>query len=85
MTGVQTCALPISVGYISETEGYVKYVSIADANAYAELNPDTEFIFINGDERIEYLTVSQVNQLTPKNLLRSDSCDTGDKLWISST
>ena len=35
----------IKVGYISETDGYVKGVSIADANAYAELNPETEFIF----------------------------------------
>ena len=69
----------ITVGYISETEGYVKYVSIADANSYAELNPDTEFIFINGDEQIVYLPIEQVNQLTPKNLLRSNSCDTADK------
>ena len=69
----------ITVGYISETEGYVKYVSVADANAYAELNPDTEFIFINGDEQIVYLPIEEVNQLTPKNLLRSNSCDTADK------
>ena len=38
----------IKVGYISETDGYIKNVSIADANTYADLNPDTEFIFIAG-------------------------------------
>ena len=69
----------IKVGYISETDGYIKGVSIADANAYAELNPETEFIFIDGDEKIRFLTINEVNALTPKNLLRSDPCLTGDQ------
>ena len=69
----------IKVGYISETDGYVKDVSIADANAYAELNPETEFIFIDGDEKVRFLTINEVNALTPKNLLRSDPCLTGDQ------
>ena len=69
----------IKVGYISETDGYVKNVSISDANTYAELNPDTEFIFIDGDEKVRFLTISEVNALTPKNLLRSDPCVTGDQ------
>ena len=69
----------IKVGYISETDGYIQNVSIADANAYAELNPDTEFIFIDGDEKVRFLTISEVNALTPKNLLRSDPCVTGDQ------
>ena len=69
----------IKVGYISETDGYVKNISISDANAYAELNPDTEFIFIDGDEKVRFLTISEVNALTPKNLLRSDPCVTGDQ------
>ena len=69
----------IKVGYISETDGYVKGVSIADANSYAELNPETEFIFIDGDEKIRFLTLNEVNALTPKNLLRSDPCLTGDQ------
>lgn len=75
----QTSFDNIKVGYISETDGYVKDVSIADANTYAELNPDTEFIFIDGDEKIRFLTISEVNALTPKNLLRSDPCLTGDQ------
>ena len=76
----QTSFNNIKVGYISETEGYVRDISIADANAYAELNPETEFIFIDGDEKVKFLTISEVNALTPKNLLRSDPCLTGDQL-----
>ena len=64
----------IKVGYISETDGYVQNLSIADANTYAESNPDTEFIFIDGDEKVRFLTIGEVNALTPKNLLRSDPC-----------
>ena len=41
----------IKLGYISQTDGYVKNLSIADANTYAEANPKTEFIFINGDNK----------------------------------
>ena len=69
----------IKVGYISETDGYIQNVSIADANSYAQLNPETEFIFIDGDEKVRFLTISEVNALTPKNLLRSDPCLTGDQ------
>ena len=69
----------IKVGYISETDGYVQNVSLSDANTYAELNPDTEFIFVDGDEKVRFLTISEVNSLTPKNLLRSDPCITGDQ------
>ena len=75
----QTSPDNIKVGYISETDGYVKDVSVADANVYAELNPDTEFIFIDGDEKVRFLTINEVNALTPKNLLRSDPCLTGDQ------
>jgi len=75
----QTSFDNIKVGYISETDGYVQNVSVSDANAYAELNPDTEFIFIDGDEKVRFLTISEVNALTPKNLRRSDPCLTGDQ------
>ena len=75
----QTSFDNIKVGYISETDGYVQNVSLADANAYAELNPETEFIFIDGDEKVRFLTINEVNALTPKNLLRSDPCLTGDQ------
>ena len=69
----------IKVGYISETDGYIQDVSLADAREYARLNPDTEFIYIDGDEKVRFLTISEVKALTPKNLLRSDPCLTGDQ------
>jgi hypothetical protein len=69
----------IKVGYISETDGYIQNLSISDANVYAESNPNTEFIFIDGDDKVRYLTIDEVNALTPKNLLRSDPCITGDQ------
>ena len=75
----QTSFDNITVGYISETDGYVQNVSLADANDYAKLNPDTEFIFIDGDEKVRFLTITEVNALTPKNLLRSDPCLIGDQ------
>ena len=75
----QTSFDNIKVGYISETDGYVQNVSLADANAYAELNPETEFIFIDGDEKVRFLTITEGNALTPKNLLRSDPCLIGDQ------
>ena len=46
----QTSFDNIKVGYISETDGYIQNVSIADANTYAELNPETEFICYVNDE-----------------------------------
>ena len=67
----------IKVGYISEDDGYVKGKSIAQANAYEALNPETTFIFLNGDNKVEYLTIDEVNKLTSKNLLRTDPCLVG--------
>ena len=67
----------IKVGYISEDDGYVKGKSIAQANAYEALNPGTTYIFLNGDNKVEYLTINEVNQLTSKNLLRTDPCEVG--------
>ena len=67
----------IKVGYISEDDGYVKGKSIAEANAYEALNPGTVYIFLNGDNKVEYLSIDKVNQLTSKNLLRTDPCKVG--------
>jgi hypothetical protein len=66
----------ITVGYISRTAGYVRGLSVSDANAYAKLNPETVFIFVDGDNKVRYLSINQVNQLTTKDLLRSDTCST---------
>ena len=66
----------IKVGYITD-DGYVSGVSITDANAYEKLNPETVFIFIDGDKKIKYLSISEVNNLTIRDLLRSDPCEVG--------
>ena len=67
----------IKVGYISEDDGYVKGRSIAQANDYEASNPGTTYIFLNGDNKVEYLSIDEVNVLTSKNLLRSDPCKVG--------
>ena len=64
----------IMVGYISETEGYVRGLLVPEANEYEKNNPDTVFIFINGDKKVEYLTIDQVNALTNNDLIRKDPC-----------
>ena len=66
----------IKVGYISDT-GYVSGVSVSDANKYEENNPNTIFIFIDGDKKVKYLTIDEVNNLTTSDLLRSDPCVVG--------
>ena len=67
----------LMVGYISETEGYVRGLLVPEANEYEKNNPDTVFIFINGDKRVEYLTIDEVNALTNNDLIRKDPCLTG--------
>ena len=67
----------IKVGYISQTEGYIQDLSIAEANEHEKNNPKTTYIFINGDKKVTYLTIDDVNALTIQDLLRSDPCPTG--------
>ena len=67
----------IKVGYISQTDGYVKNRSVAQANDYEASNPGTIYIFLNGDNKVEYLSIDEVNKLTSKNLLRTDPCKIG--------
>ena len=66
----------IKVGYITD-DGYVSGVSLTAANKYEKLNPETVFIFINGDKKVKYLTIDEVNALTTTDLLRSDPCNVG--------
>ncbi len=66
----------LKVGYIDKMEGYVSGLSIADANQYEKRNPGTVYIFQDGDGKINYLTIDQVNQLTVANSLRSQACKT---------
>ena len=67
----------IMVGYISETEGYVRGLLVPEANEYEKNNPNTIFIFIDGDDRVKYLTIDEVNSLRNSDLLRKDPCLTG--------
>ena len=75
----------IEVGYIDDVDGYVRHVSIADANTYAETNPETAFIFIDGSGKTRYLSIDQVNALTPNDLQRPESCDSSPKPISSPT
>ena len=67
----------IMVGYISETEGYVRGLLVPEANEYEKNNPNTIFIFIDGDDRVKYLNIDEVNSLRNSDLLRKDPCLTG--------
>ena len=75
----------IEVGYIDDVDGYVKHVSVADANEYAKSNSDTAFIFIDGSGKTRYLSIDQVNALTPNDLRRPESCNSSPKPISSPT
>ena len=66
----------IHVGWIQGTEGYVKHKTVEDANAYEEKNPGTQFIFVDGDRKVHFLTIDEVNKLTVRDLLRKEPCVT---------
>ena len=74
---VPTSPTNIKVGYIDETDGYVKDVSISAANEYEKLFPGTAFIFVDGDGKIKYLSIDEVNNLTPDDLARKEPCEVG--------
>ncbi|MGA1049859.1 MAG: hypothetical protein ACO3UU_17795, partial [Minisyncoccia bacterium] len=59
----------IRVGYIDPTLGYVNDVTICEANDYAKNNPETTFIFRDGNNSILYLNINEVNQLSANNLV----------------
>jgi len=64
----------IKVGYVSTDRGYVSGIGIHEANLYAKQNPGTTFIFATR-ERIKYLNINGVNQLTPNDLQSNvDDC-----------
>ena len=69
----------IKVGYISQTEGYISGISIQDANEYEKNNPGTIYLFQDGNGKIQYLSIDQVNEIKITDALRSDSCDTTPK------
>lgn len=66
----------LTVGYINQSAGYVKDIPISQANEYEKTHPGTVYVFVDGDSKVRYLTIDQVNQLTTKDLLRTNSCST---------
>jgi len=66
----------IHVGWVQGTDGYVKHKSVDDANAYEEKNPGTQFIFVDGDRKVHFLTIDEVNKLTVNDLMRKEPCVT---------
>lgn len=83
MSSTLTAPIPkdnIKVAYINSTGVLVEDVSISDANSYEESNPGTTYIFLDGDNKYRYLTIDEVNNLTPQNLISTKSvCDTAPK------
>lgn len=70
----------LSVSYVNNIGTLIEGASIADANEYAKLNPQTTFLFLDGDNNYRYLNIDQVNQLTPLDLVSTKSvCDTTPK------
>ena len=66
----------IHVGWFQGTQGYVKHKTVEDANAYEAKNPGTQFIFVDGDRKVHFLTIDEVNKLTVRDLLRKEPCVT---------
>jgi hypothetical protein len=65
----------IRVGYIDPKLGYVDNVTISQANVYAKNNPRTKFIFRDGNNVLNYLSINQVNQLKENKLLSTKKCE----------
>ena len=65
----------IHVGWV-DTSGYVKHKTVADANTYEVQNPGSQFIFVDGDRKVHFLTIDEVNKLTVRDLLRKEPCVT---------
>ena len=63
-----TTQCDIRVGYISTTRGYIPDLTRHQANEHAKLDPGTTFIFKTRDV-IRYLSINEVNELEPKDLL----------------
>lgn len=71
----------IKVSYVDPINGLIENISISDANVYENSQPNTTFIFLDGDNKIRYLKIDKVNQLTPNDLVATKtSCSTEPKL-----
>ena len=66
----------IRVGYISTDRGYIKGITILEANKYAFKNPGTVFILETRDST-RYLNINDVNNLTPQDIIPSNTSSEG--------
>ena len=66
----------IHVGWVQGTQGYVKHKTVEDGNAYEAKNPGTQFIFVDGDRKVHFITIDEVNKLTVSDLMRKEPCVT---------
>jgi hypothetical protein len=71
----------IKVAFIDSDGKKVSGVTVDQANKVAELNPDKTFYFQNGDGLEEELSINEVNELLPTNLLpTAPACPTGPQV-----
>ena len=64
----------IKVSYVDSVLGLINDISITQANGYARRNPEATFIFKDGNQSIQYLNITEVNNLNPNVLVPTDSC-----------
>jgi acetyl esterase/lipase len=65
----------LRVGYIDPVLGYVTGFSICEANNFAQKNPGTTFVTIDGDNNVNYLNINDVNTLTADFINPTKKCD----------
>ena len=65
----------IHVGWVQGSDGYVKHKTVDDANTYEVLNPGTQFIFVDGDRKVHYLTIDEVNNQYHEELLKNQEVE----------
>ncbi len=68
----------IRVGYVDPDRGYISSNSIYEANLYASKNPGAVFI-LETRNKVRYLSINQVNELTTKDLKVGGICPEGIK------
>jgi hypothetical protein len=65
----------IRVGYIDSKNGFVEGLSVCEANEVAQKDPGIVFIFKSGDNKLKYLNINEVNELSTKDVLnKKDRC-----------
>ncbi len=63
----------IRVGYVDPSLGFVDGITVCQANDYAYKNPGTVFVFRDGRNNIQYLTINEVNKLTTTDIVSTAS------------